>query len=371
MAASDRARNDGGTATTALRVGRRRGAGRRERVSIQRYQKLEKLGEGTYGRVYKALDQKTNEHVALKLVKMDPADEGVPATTLREVSVLKTLKHETIVELKAQIYENDEFYLVFEHLEYDLKKYANREHKKRMLEQGLGSPMAPHILRRLTYDMITSVHICHCNRILHRDLKPQNFLTDPSGTKLKLCDFGLGREHGFPIKKLTHEVVTLWYRAPEVIMGGGNTNKKNNHYVYSNPIDMWSAGCVFFEMAAHTALFPGDCEIDQLYHIFRIRGTPNAQTWPDIALCPEFSRQFPRWRADSFQNVIRRGGYTNDLPEEAYDLMDKLLTYDPAKRLTARKALDHPYFDPLKQSEDWATRQHYHVGAHQRVLGEG
>jgi len=130
MAAPDRARTDGGTATTALRVGRRRRGGRRERVSIHRYQKLEKLGEGTYGRVYKALDKNTNEHVALKLVKMDPADEGVPATTLREVSVLKTLKHETIVELKAQIYENDEFYLVFEHLEYDLKKYANREHKK-------------------------------------------------------------------------------------------------------------------------------------------------------------------------------------------------------------------------------------------------
>lgn len=332
---------------------------RRERMTLKHFQKLEKLGEGTYGRVYKAKDLRDGTFVALKLVKMDPADEGVPATTLREVSVLKNLAHPTVVLLKGQIYDGDDFYLVFEHQELDLKKYSTQEYKKRITQGGMQSPIDPQTLRRLCYDMITSVHICHQHRILHRDLKPQNFLTDPSGTRLKLCDFGLGREHGFPITKLTHEVVTLWYRAPEIIMGGGNSNTKDNHYVYANPVDLWSAGCVFFEMATHTALFPGGCEIDQLFHVFRIRGTPSTAVWPKIEGCPEFTRQFPKWKQDSFQNVVRRGNYTNDLPPEAYDLMDQLLQYDPAKRPTAREALDHPYFDELKKCEDWESRKNY------------
>lgn len=288
------------------------------------YQKLEKLGEGTYGKVYKARHRSTNKYVALKQVKLDPNEEGIPATTLREISILKQLEHPTIVKLFDQIYENAELYLVFEYMPYDLKAYLDTE-----------GVLGPALLMRFLFQLITSVYICHSNRILHRDLKPQNFLVDTKTKTLKLCDFGLGREHGLPITKLTHEVVTLWYRPPEVLMG---------QEVYSGAVDMWGVGCMFVEMATNKALFPGDSEIDQLFQIFRVLGTPSERLWPGVSKLPDFKNQFPQWRAKNLKEIIP------ELGDDGIGLLKQLLELDPKQRLTAKQALDHPYFRNVDKS---------------------
>lgn len=296
--------------------------------TLRAYKKLEKLGEGTYGRVYKARHNGNGQFVALKQVKLDPNEEGIPATTLREISILKELQHKTIVKLHDQIYENGELYLVFEYMPFDLKAYLDKAFKE---QGGMSAPL----LQRFLYQLITSVYICHTNRVLHRDLKPQNFLVDTKTNTLKLCDFGLGREHGLPITKLTHEVVTLWYRPPEVLMG---------QEVYTGAVDMWGVGCLFVEMATNRALFPGDSEIDQLFQIFRVMGTPNERVWPGVSNLPDYAKHFPQWRPKNLREIIP------ELGEHGIDLLEKLLALDPSKRICSLKSLYHPYFHGVDQS---------------------
>lgn len=121
---------------------------------------------------------------------------------------------------------------------------------------------------------------------MHRDLKPQNLLIDKHGN-IKLADFGLARAFGLPVKTYTHEVVTLWYRAPEILLGQKQ---------YSTPVDIWSIGCIFAEMAQRKALFAGDSEIDQIFKIFQVQGTPNETNWPSALKLPDFKTTFPKWK---------------------------------------------------------------------------
>ena len=137
-----------------------------------------------------------------------------------------------------------------------------------------------------TFQMIGALAFCHCRRIMHRDLKPQNLLIDMNGT-IKLADFGLARAFGVPVRAYTHEVVTLWYRAPEVLLG---THR------YSTALDMWSIATVVAEMATKKPIFCGDSEIDQLYRIFTILGTPTAETWPGVEQLSDYNQNFPVWR---------------------------------------------------------------------------
>jgi serine/threonine protein kinase len=125
-------------------------------------------------------------------------------------------------------------------------------------------------------------------------LKPQNLLIDRKGT-LKLADFGLGRAFGVPMRAYTHEVVTLWYRAPEILLGSK---------FYACPVDMWSVGCIFAELVTRKPLFPGDSEIDELFKIFRILGTPTEQTWPEVADYPDYKPSFPHWKAVDLKAVV-------------------------------------------------------------------
>ena len=182
----------------------------RNRSELNKYKKLEKLGEGTYGVVYKAVDLETNKLVALKKIKLDGNDEGVPATTLREMSLLNELKHPNIIDLIKCLHIDGELYLVFEYMDNDLKNYLDKLNSDKYLTTKE--------IKIFSYYLFESVRFCHANRILHRDLKPQNILVNNNGI-LKIADFGLGRQHGLPIDKLTHEVVTLWYRPPEILLG--------------------------------------------------------------------------------------------------------------------------------------------------------
>jgi len=289
---------------------------------MERYAKIEKVGEGTYGVVYKARDVSTNQIVALKKIRLEAEDEGVPSTAIREISLLKELKDDNIVRLLDIVHADQKLYLVFEFLDVDLKRYianGNRNH----------TPIQLDVVKKFTHQLNSGLLYCHSHRILHRDLKPQNLLIDKRNN-LKLADFGLARAFGIPMRTYTHEVVTLWYRAPEVLLGSRH---------YSTAIDMWSVGCIFAEMVMQGhPLFPGDSEIDQIFKIFQILGTPNEDAWPGVSKLPDYKPTFPQWSRQDIGRIIPM------LDEAALDMLQCTLTYDSAKRISAKRALVHPYF---------------------------
>ncbi|KAG7531296.1 hypothetical protein FFLO_04474 [Filobasidium floriforme] len=289
---------------------------------MDNYSKLEKVGEGTYGVVYKARDIRTGQIVALKKIRLEAEDEGVPSTAIREISLLKELsKDDNIVKLFDILHQDQKLYLVFEFVDMDLKKYMDTVGNA---ADGLSDLM----VKKFTYQLIKGLYYCHAHRVLHRDLKPQNLLIDKEGN-LKLADFGLARAFGIPLRTYTHEVVTLWYRAPEVLLGSRH---------YSTAIDMWSVGCIFAEMAMRQPLFPGDSEIDEIFRIFRVLGTPNDEIWPGVSTLPDYKPSFPKWNAVDLERAVPT------LDAQGIDLLARTLVYDPAHRISAKRALQHDYF---------------------------
>jgi serine/threonine protein kinase len=284
------------------------------------FQKLEKIGEGTYGVVYKAKEKKTNRIVALKKIRLESESEGIPATTIREVLLLKNLRHSTIIELSEVIYNNNKMYLVFEYLDLDLRKYLDRLYSEhRCVDEKM--------LRRMCQQLLTAIEFCHSKNIFHRDLKPQNILIDGEGN-IKLADFGLGRAAGIPLRTYTTEVVTLWYRPPELLLGCK---------YYDGSVDVWSAGCIMAEAVLLKPLFPGDSEIDQLFRIFKVLGTPDNGRWPNVESFPNYKVEFPTWKATDLGEILGEdGGFVG--------LVGRMLVYNPYERITAREALDDRYF---------------------------
>jgi len=288
---------------------------------MEKYIKLDRLGEGTYGVVIKAKNRETQEIVALKRIRLDPDNEGVPCTALREISLLKELRHPNIVRLYDVIHTEKKLTLVFEYLNQDLKKYMDECH---------GDIPRP-VLKSFMYQLLRGVACCHDHKVLHRDLKPQNLLISKKGD-LKLADFGLARTVAIPVRNYSHEVVTLWYRAPDVLLG----SKK-----YNSSLDVWSIGCIFAEMATGKPLFPGATVQDQLIRIFKILGTPTEEIWHGFTDLPEYKTDFPNYPPQSLPNLV------HGLDEKGQDLLAKMLKYDPNKRITSNGALKHPYFDDL------------------------
>ena len=290
----------------------------------ERYSKLEKLGEGTYGVVYKAKDTVTDQIVALKKIKLENETDGVPSTAIREIALLKELKHPSIVDLKDIVHTEDKLYLIFEYLDYDLKKFMNKN-----------GPLTTHQVKSFLYQLTSGIEYCHSHRIMHRDLKPQNLLIDKNG-KLKLADFGLARAFGLPMKTYTHEVVTLWYRAPEILLGSKQ---------YNTTVDVWSIGCIFAEMAQKKPLFAGDSEIDEIFKIFRVLGTPTEETYSNLSSLPEFKASFPKFKPQKLED------YAKNLDKDGLDLLSKMVALEPSKRISCRAILQHPYFNDLDKTQ--------------------
>ncbi|KAH8021518.1 hypothetical protein HPB51_015914 [Rhipicephalus microplus] len=281
---------------------------------------MEKIGEGTYGVVYKAKCKATNKIVAIKKIRVENGDEGVPATTIREVALLRELKHENIVRLIDVIMPPSKaIHLVFEYMTMDLRKLLDTQAKNKTLDGA--------VVKKYLGQIVDAILFCHRRRVLHRDLKPANVLIDDNGG-LKVADFGLCRAFTLPVGIFTHEVVTLWYRAPEILLGASR---------YSTPVDVWSIGCIFFELLTGKTLFRGDSEIDQLFRIFRVLGTPTVNKWPEVTQLPNYKPTFPVWR----KNIV-----AELLPEvdcEVVDLLQKMLIYSPGERISAKGAAAHPY----------------------------
>lgn len=320
---------------------------------MQKYEKLEKIGEGTYGTVFKAKNKETHEIVALKRVRLDDDDEGVPSSALREICLLKELKHKNIVRLYDVLHSEKKLTLVFEHCDQDLKKYFD----------SLNGEIDLDVVKSFMYQLLRGLAFCHSHNVLHRDLKPQNLLINKNG-ELKLADFGLARAFGIPVKCYSAEVVTLWYRPPDVLFGAK---------LYTTSIDMWSAGCIFAELAnSGRPLFPGSDVDDQLKRIFKllgenqimnyvdnsntlvlfvfkcfkftISGTPNEDTWPGVTQLPDYKPLAAYQPSLGLAQVVPR------LPARGRDLLTRLLTCNPALRMPADDAMAHAYFHDLNPS---------------------
>ncbi|XP_036388967.1 cyclin-dependent kinase 18-like [Megalops cyprinoides] len=288
---------------------------------LETYVKLDKLGEGTYATVFKGRSKLTENLVALKEIRLEH-EEGAPCTAIREVSLLKNLKHANIVILHDIIHTERSLTLVFEYLDSDLKQYLD----------NCGNLMSVHNVKIFMFQLLRGLSYCHKRKILHRDLKPQNLLINDKG-ELKLADFGLARAKSVPTKTYSNEVVTLWYRPPEVLLGSTE---------YSTPIDMWGVGCIFYEMVTGRPMFPGSTVKEELHLIFRLMGTPTEETWPGITANLEMqSYSFPQYRPQPLLNHVPR------LDTEGIDLLSDLLLYEPRSRISAEASLRQPYFSSL------------------------
>jgi negative regulator of PHO system len=303
------------------------------------FQQLEKLGEGTYATVFKGRNRQTGELVALKEIHLD-SEEGTPSTAIREISLMKELKHENIVGLHDVIHTENKLMLVFEYMDGDLKRYMDT--------QGERGALKPATIKSFMYQLLKGIDFCHQNRVLHRDLKPQNLLINSKGL-LKLGDFGLARAFGIPVNTFSNEVVTLWYRAPDVLLGSRT---------YNTSIDIWSAGCIMAEMFTGRPLFPGTTNEDQIIRIFRIMGTPTERSWPGIMQLPEYKPTFQMYATQDLRNILQA------IDPTGIDLLQRMLQLRPELRISAHEALQHPWFSDLvmhqQQQAQQAAQQHRH-----------
>ena len=250
-------------------------------------------------------------------MKIDLENEGIPSTALREITILRELNHPNIVKLIDVVLHNSKLYLLFEFIECDLRKFLIT-YKYNLLNENL--------IKNFLFKILDAVAFCHSKKIIHRDLKPQNILTEKDGEIVKVADFGLARAFSIPIRPYTKEVLTLWYRAPELLLGINE---------YSTPVDIWSIGCIFAELILRQPLFKGEYEIEQLFKIFHLLGTPNKDIWPDVESLPNYSKEFPKFKPLKLEN------YFIGLDKNGIDLLKQMLKYDPNQRITAKQALMH------------------------------
>ncbi|XP_028265632.1 cyclin-dependent kinase 11B isoform X4 [Parambassis ranga] len=290
--------------------------------SVEEFQCLNRIEEGTYGVVYRAKDKKTDEIVALKRLKMEKEKEGFPITSLREINTILKAQHPNIVTVREIVVGSnmDKIYIVMNYVEHDLKS----------LMETMKQPFLPGEVKTLMIQLLRGVRHLHDNWILHRDLKTSNLLLSHKGI-LKIGDFGLAREYGSPLKPYTPVVVTLWYRSPELLLGAKE---------YSTAVDMWSVGCIFGELLTQKPLFPGKSEIDQINKIFKDLGSPSEKIWPGYSELPAVKKM--SFTEYPYNNLRKRFGAL--LSDQGFDLMNKFLTYCPSKRILSDEGLKHEYF---------------------------
>lgn len=286
--------------------------------------------------VFKGRNGQTGQFVALKEIHLD-SEEGTPSTAIREISLMKELKHENIVSLYDVIHTENKLMLVFEYMDKDLKKYMDSYQNP---NGGTRGALDPPTIKSFMWQLLRGIAFCHENRVLHRDLKPQNLLINSQG-QLKLGDFGLARAFGIPVNTFSNEVVTLWYRAPDVLLGSRT---------YNTSIDIWSAGCIMAEMFTGRPLFPGTTNEDQLLKIFRLMGTPSERSWPGISSFPEYKQTWPVYATQELRSLLPQ------VDSLGIQLLGQLLQLRPEMRCSAQQALAHPWFAELNARSQQAAQ---------------
>ncbi|XP_073998791.1 serine/threonine-protein kinase MAK-like isoform X1 [Rhodnius prolixus] len=284
---------------------------------MNRYIQLHQLGDGTYGSVVLGQKVDTGEKVAIKRMKRKyySWDE---AMNLREVKSLKKLNHANVVKLKEVIRENDTLYFVFEYMKENL--YQLMKDREKLFPEP--------VVRNILYQVLQGLAFMHRHGFFHRDMKPENLLC--CGPELiKIADFGLAREvRSRP--PYTDYVSTRWYRAPEVLL---------HSTTYSCPIDIWAVGCIMAELYTFRPLFPGNSEIDQIFKICSILGTPDKREWYEgHQLAANMNFKFPQFRRTPMSSLIPNAS------TDGVTLLEAMLHWNPSKRPTAQHSLRQPYF---------------------------
>ncbi|KFQ98639.1 Serine/threonine-protein kinase MAK [Opisthocomus hoazin] len=284
---------------------------------MNRYTIMKQLGDGTYGSVLMGKSNESGELVAIKRMKRKfySWDECM---NLREVKSLKKLNHANVIKLKEVIRENDHLYFVFEYMKENL--YQLMKDRNKLFPES--------VIRNMMYQILQGLAFIHKHGFFHRDMKPENLLC--IGPELvKIADFGLARElRSQP--PYTDYVSTRWYRAPEVLLRSS---------VYSSPIDLWAVGSIMAELYTLRPLFPGTSEVDEIFKICQVLGTPKKSDWPEgYHLASAMNFRFPQCVPISLKTLIPNAS------NEAIQLMSDMLNWNPKKRPTASQALKYPYF---------------------------
>jgi len=317
------------------------------------YDQVARVSEGTYGIVWKATNRVTHETVALKQIKFDingvvvdetstgvtttqqpPNQQGFSIAALREINVLLALNHhDAIVSVQEMVVGSkwNQVFMVMEWYEFDLKVGLER----------FDGALLQAELKGILQQVLSGMEHVHRAWYLHRDMKTSNILVHRTG-RIALADFGLARPYSEPRRPLTQLVCTLWYRAPELLLG---------HDRYGPPVDVWSIGCIFAELLRKEALFQGQGELDQMDQIFATVGTPTTDVWPEYESLPNAG--LLRWKSRRATDLLLPQKFPINAPTSApnqafldahgYHLLERLLTLDPKQRITATEALQHPY----------------------------
>nr|pir probable protein kinase (EC 2.7.1.37) cdc2/cdc28-related - Trichomonas vaginalis [Trichomonas vaginalis] len=276
-------------------------------MDLSAYHKDMKLGEGTYGSVFRATHIPTDQPVVLKLVRMDLEEDGIPPSSVREVCILKSLNHPNILHFREVICKDSKIIMVCEFMDMDLKNFLSKRR------------MNPDLLRSYAFQLLCGTYYLHRIGIVHRDIKPENILIDRNGL-LKLGDFGTAAYCFHPIPYDIEEIKTPWYLAPEILI---------NAPAHGTEIDIWSIGCVIAEMARGN-LFMGDSQVDQLIKITEVLGIPSEEDYPDfykykINNMPCMKKEKPDFNS-----------FFPGVDPELVDLISKMLQMNPEHRINAQ-----------------------------------
>mmetsp|Transcript_3098 Transcript_3098/g.3686 ORF Transcript_3098/g.3686 Transcript_3098/m.3686 type:complete len:339 (-) Transcript_3098:1488-2504(-) len=284
------------------------------------YSKDCKVGEGTYAVVYLGNQISTKRKIAIKEIKTGLFKDGLDMSAIREVKYLQELRHPNVIELVDVFLTTNNLNLVLEFLPCDLE----------VLIKDTSIVFKPSDIKAWLLMTLRGIHHCHRNFILHRDLKPNNLLLAPDG-ELKIADFGLARSLGNADELLTSNVVTRWYRAPELLFGARH---------YSVAVDIWSIGIIFAELMLRTPYLPGKDDTDQIDVTFRALGTPTEQIWPNVSNLPLYNA-LHIYPPPSRQELRNRFSAAT---EKALDLLILMTQLDPNRRCDLTQALLHEYF---------------------------
>lgn len=288
------------------------------------YEKIAPIGEGTYGMVMKCRHRDTGQIVAIKKFKESEDDLQIRKTALREVRMLKQLKHDNIVNLLEVFRRKGKLYLVFEHVDHTILEDLDKN------PHGLSDDKNVGLVRKCMWQLLKAMDYLHSHNVIHRDIKPENILVSTTGV-VKLCDFGFARTLAGPGAKYTDYVATRWYRAPELLVGDTE---------YGKAVDVWAMGCIFAEILTGQPLFPGDTDIDQLYRIMKSLGQLTKRHMEIFLKNPLFVGV----RIPEVTKVIPLEAKLPHISTEAMSWLHQCLIYDPDQRSTTKQLMAHSYF---------------------------